>query len=109
MPAPAKPTPPPAKPAVPGGTRALTPPALVGMSEDEIFQLLGQANTRREEPPATIWEYRSRDCALDLFFYMDMESKRFRALAYDVSTTDGAKGDRALSLCLKQIMDQRGD
>lgn len=97
----------PAKPAPPGRAAGLTPPELVGLGEDEVVHLLGPAGKRREEPPATVWEYRTRNCALNLFFYMDMETKRFRALAYDVSTTDGAKGDRALSLCLKQIMDRR--
>jgi len=74
---------------------------------DEMVRLLGTADTLREEPPATVWGYRSATCTLDLFFYMDMESRSFRALAYDVSTTDGVKGDRALNACLKQIMDRR--
>lgn len=99
----------PAKPVPPDPVQNLTLPELVGLNEDEVSRLLGRASNRREEPPATVWEYRSRTCALSLFFYMDMESKRFRALAYDVSTTDGTKGDRALGLCLKQIMDRRRD
>jgi hypothetical protein len=99
----------PAKPVPTGRAEELTPPQLVGLSEDEVLGLLGRASARREEPPATVWEYRSPNCALNLFFYMDMETKRFQALAYDVSTTDGAKGDRALSRCLKQIMDRRRD
>lgn len=103
-PAPAKPTPPP-KPAEAGA--ALSLPELVGMSEEQVARLLGTADTLREEPPATVWGYKAGTCALDLFFYMDVESRNFRALAYDVSTTDGVKGDPALNACLKQIMDRR--
>lgn len=95
----------PAKPAA--KPKDLTPPQLVGLNEDEVVRLLGPAGSRREEPPATVWQYRAPDCALDLFFYMDMETRRFRALAYDLSTTDGSKGDRALNGCLKQIMERR--
>lgn len=100
---PAPPKPAPAKPAAP----TMTLPELVGLSEEEVARLLGTADTLREEPPATIWGYRADTCALDLFFYMDMESRSFRALAYDVTTTDGAKGDPALNACLKRIMDRR--
>lgn len=100
-PAPAKPTPPPK----PGASLSL--PELVGMSEEEVARLLGTADTLREEPPATVWGYQAGTCALDLFFYMDVESRNFRALAYDVSTSDGVKGDAALNACLKQIMDRR--
>ena len=102
-PAPAKPTPPPK----PAPDSSLSLPELVGLSEAEVARLLGTADSLREEPPATIWGYRAGTCALDLFFYMDVESRNFRALAYDVSTTDGVKGDPALNACLKQIMDRR--
>jgi len=101
-PAPAKPA-----PAKPAPAPSLTLPELVGLSEEEVARLLGTADTLREEPPATVWGYQAGTCALDLFFYMDMESRNFRALAYDVSTTDGVKGDPALNVCLKQIMDRR--
>ncbi len=105
-PAPAKPAPP--KPApVPEAGPSLSLPELVGLSEEEVARLLGTADSLREEPPATIWGYREGTCALDLFFYMDVESRNFRALAYDVSTTDGVRGDPALNACLKQIMDRR--
>jgi len=95
-PAPAKPPPP-----------SLTLPQLVGRSEAEVARLLGTADNLREEPPAAVWEYRTETCELDLFFYMDMENQRFRALAYDVSTRDGLKGEPALNICLKRIMDRR--
>ena len=85
----------------------MTLPELVGRSEEEVARLLGTAHSLREEPPATIWGYQADSCSLDLFFYMDMESRSFRALAYDVTTTDGAKGDPALNACLKRIMDRR--
>ena len=42
---------------------------LVGVSESELHHRLGPPDLRRHETPAEIWQYRSADCALDLFLY----------------------------------------
>jgi hypothetical protein len=42
---------------------------LRGLPAPDIARLLGEPDFVREEPPAVIWQYRSADCVLDLFFY----------------------------------------
>ena len=42
---------------------------LRGLKAAEIVSLLGEPAFRRVEPPAELWQYRTRDCVLDLFFY----------------------------------------
>ena len=57
------------------------------------FQFLPQPVTRfafvlrdriSDEPPATIWSYRTNGCVLDVFFYMDLGARTFRVLAYEM-------------------------
>ena len=44
---------------------------LTGMAPAQVAALLGDPDLRRRDPPAEIWQYRSADCVLDLFFYDD--------------------------------------
>ena len=86
-------------------TAQLVPRKLIGLDQREVTDLLGPAIRTREVPPAVVWEYRLNACALDVFFYMDLTSKRFRALAYDMKSADG-KQDKSLALCLDRIREQ---
>lgn len=82
---------------------ALEPQALVGLGEDDVNRLLGKPGELRNDPPAMVWQYVAGDCRLDLFFYLDLKSQDFRALAYSFdpkANTDGAK--RA---CLDKIQE----
>lgn len=99
---PVKPTPPP-KPGAP----ALSPAQLVGLGQEEAVQLFGPASGVREVPPATVWEYRTDGCALDLFFYMDVANKRYRSLAYDLKPSDGINADAATDFCLDRLRNRR--
>jgi hypothetical protein len=45
--------------------------ALKGLRPVEIVALLGQPELKRDEPPAELWQYRTTDCVLNLFFYRD--------------------------------------
>jgi hypothetical protein len=61
-------------PAAPSTLVVAQPPAkqaLTGLSAKEVVTLLGEPDFRRAEPPAELWQYRSADCVLDLFFYSD--------------------------------------
>lgn len=49
---------------------------LAGMAPPEILALLGKPDLQREEPPAEIWQYRTADCVLDLFFYRQGDDLR---------------------------------
>jgi len=45
------------------------PDELVGLKPDEVTRLLGSPALIRHDPPAQVWQYRGRDCVLDLFLY----------------------------------------
>lgn len=77
------------------------PRRLVGLDKDETVALLGQPASVRDQPPSTVWTYKTRDCALDVFFYMDLATRAFRVLTYDV-TTDGKSAD-ARRVCLNRL------
>ena len=82
---------------------------LIGLDQPTAEHLFGAAAERSEQPPATIWRWRSASCELDLFFYLDLRSGRMRALRYafkndsettkgDPETTDARQG------CLRSLM-----
>jgi len=42
---------------------------LIGLNKFEILEILDQPNFKRTEHPASIWQYESAICFLDIFFY----------------------------------------
>lgn len=56
--------------------------ALVGKTEKELKELLGMPSEVRNEPPALVWNYRAKQCSLDVFMYFDVGQEGFRSLAY---------------------------
>jgi hypothetical protein len=78
--------------------QSLAPERLVGLSEEDTKRLIGDPGGIREEPPAVVWSYSSARCGLNLFFYMDMATRTFRALAYELKPTapDGLAGSACL-------------
>ncbi|MDX1485525.1 MAG: hypothetical protein R3229_13710 [Alphaproteobacteria bacterium] len=56
--------------------------SLIGKSESELTKFLGVPNAVRNEPPALVWNYRGKRCAVDVFLYLDVGEKSFRSLAY---------------------------
>jgi hypothetical protein len=95
--------PPAAAPAL--GPAAAAPPQvqeLIGLDQPSAIRLLGTAAERREEPPATIWRYKTANCELDLFFYLDLRSDRMRTLRYAFGgdVTDSA----ARQNCLRDLV-----
>jgi hypothetical protein len=77
------------------------PEELIGLDQPAATRLFGTAVERSEEPPATIWRYKTANCELDLFFYLDLRSGRMRTLHY------AFKGDAADSArrqnCLRDL------
>ena len=73
-----------AAPPAPGPAAAAPPQVqeLIGLDQPAATRLFGPAAERREEPPATIWRYKTANCELDLFFYLDLRSGRMRTLHY---------------------------
>jgi hypothetical protein len=80
---------------------AFNPDGLIGLNQDETRHLLGGPTSTREEPPARVWIYESTDCSLHVFFYLDLASQTFQALAYDVKTKD--ESDHSTRACLVQL------
>jgi hypothetical protein len=98
------------KPGAPGPSPAGAPPLqakeLIGLDQPAATRLFGAAVERTEEPPATIWRYKTGTCELDLFFYLDLRSGRMRTLHY---TFKGDAADAARRQnCLSQLVAARG-
>lgn len=99
-PHPARKPPPPAVAALPPPQALPPPPAsaetpgfdkLQGLDQGQTAALLGEPLQRAEAPPAVLWRYASRSCALDVYFYLDLESRELRVLHYEVRNIDGSE------------------
>ena len=98
------------EPAGPGPAPAVASPPqakeLIGLDQMGATRLFGAAAERTEEPPATVWRYKTATCELDLYFYLDLRSGRMRTLHYTF------KGDAADSArrqnCLGELVAARG-
>jgi len=81
----------------------LTGPNLTGMDPVQVVALYGQPDFRRADPPAEIWQYRSADCVLELYFYsgaggehLAYAQSRPRSLEQNVATGNCSGGTAAL-------------
>ena len=83
------------------GRNRLNPNKLVGLDEREVIRLLGQPERVRSKPPATVWSYTVDKCTLDVSFYLDLASERFRVLAYEVNSPRGS--EEMKKVCLGRI------
>ena len=79
------------------------PQRVVGLTENALAQWLGPPANTREESPARVWRYQGIDCAFDVFFYLDLVSREFRALRYEVK---GSSNDD--QRCLQPVFAGRG-
>jgi len=72
---------------------------LIGLDQPAATRLFGAAVERSEQPPATIWRYRTETCELDLFFYLDLRSGQMRTLHYSFkgAVTDAIGRQNCLS------------
>ena len=107
-PEPARPVPSPAVASPPQSAVAPPPQVkeLIGLDQPAATHLFGAAVERAEEPPASVWRYKTATCELDLFFYLDLRTGRMRTLHYTF------KGDTADSTarqnCLRDLAAARG-
>jgi len=76
------------------------------MDQPAAARLLGAPAEQTEEPPATVWRYKTATCELDLFFYLDLRSGRMRTLRYAFKdeATDSARHQN----CLRELAAARG-
>jgi hypothetical protein len=86
---------------------------LVGLSQAETEALIGPPASSVDRPPAKVWQYRVRECALDVYFYLDVGRNEFYALHYDIpaptsaSASTGANPPDAADRCLRRIYNAR--
>lgn len=71
-------------PVPPPTAKPLEPSKLVGLTEEEIKQLIGAPAAVSQQPPAVVWSYSSAGCGLQLFFYLDMTSQLYKTLTYEL-------------------------
>ena len=83
----------------------LDPGVLVGMGPSEVELVVGPPSSIRDEPPATVWTYQTDRCALEIFFYREIQTQRPRALAYAVKGQD--QTDVAKQTCFSIVRAQR--
>ena len=83
----------------------LDPGVLVGMGPSEVELVVGPPTAIRDEPPATVWSYQTDRCALEIFFYREIQTQRPRALAYAVKGQD--QTDVAKQTCFSIVRAQR--
>ncbi len=74
---------------------------LLGLGLQEAQALLGTPHLRTEMPPAKVLAYEGKTCTLNVFFYLDLDSDRYRALAYEIKGGDGS--EPAKQRCLSEI------
>lgn len=80
--------------------QAPLPPRLVGLSEKETVDLLGQPAEESVTPPGKIWLYKAAGCQLSVHLFPDMERGGFYAL--DFTSAEGAK-----EACLGKVVGQQ--
>jgi outer membrane biosynthesis protein TonB len=79
---------------------------LIGLDQTAVKRLFGAAAEQSDQPPATVWRYRSATCGLDFYFYLDLRSGQMRTLHY---TFNGDAADPAgRQNCLKSLVVTRG-
>jgi hypothetical protein len=79
----------------------LDPGILIGLAPEQAELMMGRPTEVRDEPPATVWAYKSGDCTLEVFFYQEVETRQPRALAYHVEGKD--QSDTAKQACFSRI------
>ncbi len=79
---------------------------LIGLDQSGAMRLLGPATEKSDEPPATVWRYKTASCELDLFFYLDLRSGSMRTLHYSFKG-EGAEVTRRQE-CWRSLIASRG-
>lgn len=70
------------------------PNELVGLSADQVTNLLGKPSFVRHDTPAEVWQYRAHDCVLDIFLYPPVKTggdKEHTVLYYELRSKNAQK------------------
>lgn len=68
-------------------TGRFNPEKLIGLSADETESLLGRPLRVEEMPPGRTWQYAQGDCVLRIHMFMEMTTRSFRTLSYELNNT----------------------
>jgi len=76
--------------------------SLIGLAEDQLIAKLGRPVTERDDqPPAKTWRYVNKNCTVDFTLYPDVQTRIYRALAYEVTNNDNSAAGKRL--CLAEL------
>ncbi len=63
---------------------------LMGKRQSEVTELMGEPARIEQRAASTVWVYQSGDCALDVFFFLDMATSDERVLTVAPSAESAA-------------------
>ncbi|SLN58419.1 hypothetical protein OCH7691_02570 [Oceanibacterium hippocampi] len=84
----------------------MRPEWLRGMGEEDVVLLFGEPESKETLEGSRLWQYSADDCVLNLFFYMDIDSGDYRALAWEIETGDD--DDETKKRCLDRFAHRTG-
>ena len=76
--------------------------ALVGAAEPDVAMVLGEPDWFEDVPPARMWQYASTNCVVRLYFFMELSTRNFRVLSYELES--GHDGDDAEQQCFSEFV-----
>lgn len=74
---------------------------LVGLDQTELARALGPPMAETEKAPGKVWRYWNSHCVVDVSLYLDVQSRSYRVLAYEVTNHDNSAGGK--SGCLAEL------
>lgn len=74
---------------------------LVGLDQTQVAQVLGPPMSETDKAPGKVWRYWNSRCTVDVSLYLDVHSRAYRVLAYEVTNHDYSAGGRGK--CLAEL------
>ncbi len=85
-----------------GAAATADPDSLIGLAPQQIGETLGVPELQRREPPAEVWQYRTRTCVFDLYIYEEDGARQ--AVHYTARSRTNGTVDPAQ--CLGSIVER---
>jgi|GEM_PF-1816860 len=76
---------------------------IVGYDETTVAELLGAPDSSEDDPPARVWQYASENCVLDVYFYMELSTRNYRVLSYELDSAHDAPDVE--QQCITELVD----
>lgn len=71
---------------------------LVGLDQTQVAKVLGPPMSETEKAPGKVWRYWNSRCTVEVSLYLDVKSRSYRVLAYEVTNHDYSAGGRGACL-----------